>query len=235
MKESLFIVIPAFNEENTIGLLIREINKIVSCKIIVVDDASTDNTALVAKSEGAEVLSLALQLGNWGAIRTGLRFAYKKGCEIALTMDADGQHLPESLPFVIEHIKLNQSDVVIGSCLGRGNVIKRIIWLFFRKITFLKLNDLTSGLKAYNRNAVSKLLSDKTILFDYQDIGIILYLKRLGLKLSEVPVNMGKRLSGRSKIFYSWRAVFNYLLITGILCLTDMKMLGNPLQCQMKN
>ena len=218
------IIIPAFNEVQTIGSLIVEIkaaNK--EQQVIVVDDASTDGTREAALQAGAVVLSHTLHSGAWGAIRTGFRYAIKHGCQIAVTMDADGQHLPSSLESVIAPVKSNQADVVIGACPFRASKARIIAWTFFRKLSMLEINDMTSGLRAYSHEAVYSLLSGRTSLLDYQDIGVLLYLRQKNFTILEIPVTMSQRISGHSKIFSTWFAVFQYLMLTGILCLSKLK------------
>jgi glycosyltransferase involved in cell wall biosynthesis len=95
--EKTVILIPAFNEGATISEVIDEIRAICDFPILVIDDASTDNTAKQANLTGATVIPLPVQLGAWGATQTGLRYALRHGYEVAISMDADGQHEAGSL------------------------------------------------------------------------------------------------------------------------------------------
>jgi glycosyltransferase involved in cell wall biosynthesis len=185
---------------------------------VVIDDASSDSTAMVAREEGARLLPLLLRLGAWGATRTGIRYANQHSFEIAVTMDADGQHLPGSIGALIDPILSNRADVVIGSCTERGSIPRKLSWLFFRNITGLDVRDLTSGFRAYNAAAISTLMTADTALLDYQDVGILLALNKAGFRILEVPVRMCPRSSGHSRVFSSWWDVFRYLVITLILC-----------------
>jgi glycosyltransferase involved in cell wall biosynthesis len=224
MKNKLAVLIPALNEEKNIREVIRGVKKAITGEIVVIDDASTDSTALVARKEGVKVLPLLLRLGAWGATRTGIRYANNHLYEIAVTMDADGQHLPESIGSLIDPILLNQADVVIGSCTDRGSVPRKISWIFFRKITGLDVRDLTSGFRAYNAAALSVLMTADTALLDYQDIGVLLALNKAGFRILEVPVRMCPRTSGHSRVFSTWWDVFRYLVITLILSLSKVDM-----------
>jgi glycosyltransferase involved in cell wall biosynthesis len=224
MKNKLAVLIPALNEEKNIREVIQGVRKAITGEIVVIDDASSDSTARVAREEGAKVLPLLLPLGAWGATRTGIRYANQHQFEIAVTIDADGQHQPESIAALIAPILSNQADVVIGSCTERGSISRKLSWLFFRKITGLGVRDLTSGFRAYNAAAISKLMTSDTALLDYQDIGILLALNKAGFRILEVPVIMCPRSSGHSRVFSSWWDVFRYLVITLILCLSKAGM-----------
>jgi hypothetical protein len=221
-EKKLAVLIPALNEEKNIREVILGVKKAITGEIVVIDDASSDATARVAREEGAKVLPLLLRLGAWGAARTGIRYASQRFFEIAVTMDADGQHLPESIAALIDPIRLNQADVVIGSCTERGSAPRKLSWFFFRQITGLNVLDLTSGFRAYNASAMAAVMTADTALLDYQDIGVLLALNKAGFRILEVPVRMCPRSSGHSRVFSSWWDVFRYLVITLILCLSKL-------------
>ena len=217
------IIIPARNESSTIGNIVTKIKQITNFEVLVVDDASNDNTLEKAHEGGAVTLSLAIQLGAWGATRTGFRYALHNNYDYVITMDADGQHSTESIHLLMTEIQSSNSDVIIGSSTQRGNQYKKLAWYIFRKISLLNIMDLTSGLRIYNRSAVKVLLNNDTALFNYQDIGVLLTLKNSGFRITEVPVNMACRSVGRSKIFNSWFAILKYFLYTFILCIIKIK------------
>ena len=221
--EPIVILIPAKNEASTIGEVIAEINAKLSVTIIVIDDASTDDTASIARVAGAIVLPLPFSLGAWGAIQTGLRYASKCGFSTAITMDADGQHEAASIPTLIAPLSEEQCDVVIGSYPQRGSFLRQVAWAFFRQLSGVILKDLTSGLRAYNRSAITLLASRSATLLDYQDIGVLILLHRAGLQVLEMPITMRPRINGHSRIFNSWVAVSRYMWHTGILCLARFK------------
>lgn len=213
------VVIPAKNEEATIGTVVSKIKADLGAEILVVNDGSTDNTADVAVAAGAKVLSPVLPLGAWGATQTGIRYALKKGCDAVVTMDADGQHESAFVSEMHALIASGQADVVIGSCPQRGSAARQLAWALFRKMTGLGFEDLTSGFRIYNRAAMEVLASAEATLLDYQDIGVLIMLRKAGLEIKEYPVTMSERQTGKSRIFNSWFAVGWYLLQTGVLCL----------------
>jgi glycosyltransferase involved in cell wall biosynthesis len=222
MKNKLVVLIPALNEEKNIQDVIQGVKKSITSEIVVIDDASSDSTATIARKEGSKVLPLLFRLGAWGATRTGIRYANQHQFEIAVTMDADGQHLPDAIPELIDPILSHQADVVIGSCTERGSAPRKLSWFIFRKITGLDVRDLTSGFRAYNSAAMAAVMTSDTALLDYQDIGVLLALNKAGFRILEVPVSMCPRSSGHSRVFSSWWDVFRYLVITLVLCLSKM-------------
>ena len=217
--EPIVILIPAKNEVNTVAQVISTIKAHVAAKVVVIDDASTDKTASVARAAGAIVLPLPFSLGAWGAIQTGLRYAFKHGFNIAITMDADGQHEAESISTLLAPYVKGQCDVVVGAYPQRGSFLRRTAWLFFRKLSGIVLSDLTSGLRAYNRTAIKLLASPAATLLDYQDMGVLILLHKAGLRVIEKPILMYPRINGHSRIFSSWWAVVRYMFYTGILCI----------------
>jgi len=215
------IIIPAKNEAVTIKQVIHAIQARVNYTILVVNDASTDHTAHLARQAGAKVVSLCFSLGAWGAMQTGLRYAYKNGYAFAITLDADGQHDPVSLLSLLEPVQQQQADVVIGACPQRGNVLHRTAWSLFRRMSGVKLEDLTSGYRVYNQAAIALLASEAATLLEYQDLGVLMLVRSAGLHIQEVPAVMHPRQSGRSRVFRSWWTISRYMLHTAVLCIAQ--------------
>jgi len=231
--EPLIILIPAKNEAKTVGQIVSEVKARFAITVVVIDDASTDDTAKVARAAGAIVLPLPFSLGAWGAIQTGLCYASKHGFNTALTMDADGQHEAKSIHALLAPLASLQCDVVVGAYPQRGSLLRRFAWSFFRKVSGIALEDLTSGLRAYNRPAITLLASKAATLLDYQDMGVLILLHKAGLHVMETPILMYPRIAGHSRIFSSWWAVSQYMLHTGILCLARFKQ-SKKLPCHTK-
>jgi len=217
----LAIIIPAMNESGSIAGVLQSIKKQFDCMLIVVDDASSDTTALIAKRNGAVVLPHTINLGAWRATQTGIRYALKKGMDRVITCDADGQHPVEALLALIESAPKN-NDCTIGACTSRGSAGRHVAWRVFKRISGLHVSDLTSGLRLYSRPAMRVLASTQATMFEYQDVGVLLMLKKLNMACSEVTVEMKQREDGISRIFHSWFAVFKYLLYTLILSVTKI-------------
>lgn len=190
--------------------------------MVVIDDQSTDTSAALAAAAGATVLRLPLQLGAWGATQTGPRSAHAQGCERVITMDADGQHEPRGISAVIAPLIDGEADVCIGACPQRVSRARRVAWGYFRRLSGLVHEDITSGFRAYNRAAIETLTSPAATLLDYQDIGVLLILRRHGLRVREVAVTMQPRASGKSHVFASWWKVAQYMVVTSLLSLAGI-------------
>ena len=211
------IVIPSRNEATTIGAVVRGVRDEGYSDVLVVDDGSTDDTGRIARESGAFVLRAPLAQGAWGAMQTGIRYAVRHNFTSVITMDADGQHLPQQIGRLFRAAA--HADVVIGACTQRGSAARKFAWAFFRRLTGFSLDDLTSGFRLYDARACLVLTGHEATLIDYQDLGVLLLLRNSGLTISEVDVEMAPRVDGISRIFYSWWAVLRYMLETTVLCL----------------
>jgi glycosyltransferase involved in cell wall biosynthesis len=197
------VLIPAHNEQATVGAIVAQVRQLWNCPVVVIDDCSSDATGHIARAAGATVLPLTLQLGAWGAIQTGLRYALRQGYRTAITLDADGQHQPEDIGQLLQPLGAGTADVVIGAFPERASRARQLAWSYFRWLTGLELEDITSGFRAYNHAAMIVLASGEASLLDYQDVGVLLILRRRGLRTIEVPVAMQPALHRKSRL---WRS-----------------------------
>jgi len=216
------VIIPAFNEEASIAAVINSVHQRSTATVIVVDDASQDNTISVARHAGARVICLPQRLGAWGAVQTGLRYALKNDYPVAITLDADGQHEPAFIPTLLHPITQDHADVVIGAAPARVSNARRLAWRWFRLLTRLQIEDITSGFRAYNRSAMRIMVRATASLLDYQDVGVLLMLRNGGQRIIEVPVAMRARDHGKSRVFSSWLIVAKYMTHTSLLSLARM-------------
>lgn len=211
------VVIPARNESGDIENVISKVIKTTGFPVLVVDDASEDDTAERARAAGALVMPLAVQLGAWSATQAGLRYAQKKEFEFVISMDADGQHEPAALPRLMKPILENQADIVIGCCTMRGSKLRQFAWRLMKLVSGLSHEDLTSGFRVYDRRAIDALAVREATLLEFQDVGVLFLLQAERLRISEVEVDMPPRTSGISRIFHSWSSVIYYMSYTLLL------------------
>ena len=218
----LLAVIPARNEASTVAEVVRGVIAATGADVLVVNDASEDATARVAAHAGATVIDLPCRLGAWGAAQTGMRYAQRRGYGLVLTLDADGQHHPQELPALLAEQQRSGANVVIGTFAQRLSLAKRLAWRYFRLLTGIGVQDFTSGLRVYDRRAVRTLASRHASLLDYQDLGVLMLLRKNGLSLHELPTVMSPRRQGGSRVFSSWRMVARYMLHTTVLCFAQI-------------
>lgn len=211
------VVIPARNEAVALADIVRR-SRAQGLRTIVVDDASSDGTSEIAKRAGARVLRMPFHVGSWVATQCGIRYGLNAGYEYVVTLDADGQHHPEEIEKLLAVVNAdNAPNVVIGACPERCNKRRRLAWSLLRLLSSLKVRDLTSGFRIYDRKACQALQCHSCTLLEYQDVGVLLHLRDHGIKVSEIQVAMQERLNGASRIFKSWPAVVYYLLYSSLL------------------
>jgi len=140
-----------------------------------------------------------------------------------ITLDADGQHDPQSIPDLIQSHKETKANVIIASYTERGNLSRQLAWSFFKRIAGFNINDLTSGFRLYDHKALEIIASKEATLLEYQDVGVLLLLGKHHLSLFEIDTLMAVRSNGESRIFKSWLHISYYLFYTSVLCLSKIK------------
>ena len=205
-------MIPAFNEEQALPPLLREVRSQLQeirtqAEILVVDDGSTDRTAEVASESGARVVRLCRNLGIGGAVQTGLRVALREGFDCAVQLDGDGQHPPSELGKLLETQQASDPpDLVVGTrFLSKNNfrstALRRVGAWWMRvllRVLGLHVTDPTSGFRLYGRRALT--LFDQTYPYDYPEPEALALARAARLRVSEVPVMMRERQGGASSI-----------------------------------
>lgn len=198
-------IIPAFNEEKSIGDIVQEVKRYVD-QVLVVDDNSTDNTKKIARLHGATVICHSEKKGVGAAIKTGITYAKKLKLNIVITIDADGQHKPKDIPRLIQPIIAGDADFVLGSrfLYGQPTNMPQIKKKGNRLITFItsllagvKLTDTQTGFRAFNRKVLLSLnlVSDFTYTQE-----MILAVCDNGYRCVEVAIQMCTRRYGKSKV-----------------------------------
>ncbi len=221
----LTIIIPAYNEEAVIGQVVERTRATKpECDIVVVDDGSTDNTALVARRAGARVVRHPYNKGNGAAVKTGIRAA--RG-EVILLLDADGQHSPENIDRLLEFI--GPYDLVVGSRTGDSDTAKfRNFgnWVFSKLASYLvemKVPDPTSGFRCFKRDKVMEFIHLLPNQYSYPTTTTMSFIKA-GYNVQHVPIKFERRQGGKSHI-RPWRDGLKFITI-----ILKMITLFNPIK-----
>jgi glycosyltransferase involved in cell wall biosynthesis len=188
MKEKIIAVIPALNEEKTIGKIIADLKK-HSDEIIVVDDASTDKTSQIARENSATVIKHQTNQGYDKTIDDGFKEAAKKDATIIFTFDADGQHNPDDIPKILNPIRENQADIVAGVRPRHQRISERIFANYSKKK--IGISDPLCGIKAYDVEIYKKIgYFDKL-----NSIGteLLFNAHKNGYRIKEIEIEMNKR------------------------------------------
>lgn len=204
----LIAVIPAYNEESTVGGVVSQIQRACPslAEVVVVDDGSADDTAEKATAAGATVLRLPVNLGYGAALRLGFRYAASRQWDYALVLDADGQHAAADIPALLAASR-SGADLVLGSrfhpdCAEHypvSRIRRAAMRLVSRVLRFRRgvvLTDPTSGFWAMSRPCVE--LFSQQLPAGYLDnlLGLSIA-ARAGLAIHEVPVAMAPRQGGQ--------------------------------------
>ena len=201
------IIVPCYNEQETIAELYDEITGKTSYDVIVVNDCSIDNSREILRNKKIPHLDLPLNLGIGGAVQTGYRYALQRGYDIAVQLDGDGQHDPEQVVTIITPIEQGNADLVIGSRyidkVGfQSSAMRRAGIRFFKLLIYIisgkRITDATSGFRAANRKTMK--LFDKYYASDYPEPESNALALKSKLRVCEVPVTMRERQGGTSSI-----------------------------------
>ena len=219
-QSKISVIIPAYNEAETIGTLVSSIRSLYpDADIIVIDDGSSDNTADVANAAGAEVYSHPYNIGNGAAIKTGIR---KASGDVLVFMDGDGQHNPQDIAELLKYIP--EFDMVVGArsmgdqaSLGRAFANKAYNW-FASYVAKFPIKDLTSGFRAVKSNIAKSFVYLLPNTYSYPAT-LTLGVLRSGMSVKYVPIKMQKRKTGKSNIKLIQDGVRFFMIITRICTL----------------
>lgn len=231
---SVLVCIPAFNEEKIIGKIVTECFK-YSNQVVVCDDGSADKTFEEAELAGAICLKHKKNLGKGGALKTLFDYAKNVNFDIIVTIDGDGQFLPEEIPKLIRPIENSTVDIVIGNRFDGASEMpnyrkfgNKILDKMTNLASELPIEDSQSGYRAYSRKAIEK------IKFDMNGFGsdaeILIDASKKGFKISEENVkviyNTGMKTSTKNPISHSGEVVTSLLEIIAIK--SPLKFIGIP-------
>jgi dolichol-phosphate mannosyltransferase len=198
----IIVIIPAYNEERKVGRVVQKVLKYNSSlvdEVLVVNDASNDETSIEAEKAGATVVSHKNNMGAGSAIRTGIIYAIKKRYDVCVTMGADDQDNPSEIPRLIEPILNDEYDFVQGSRylnyqrtvnmpLSRA-ITTRLYTLFFRFVSGFPVTDGSNGFRAFRISIFERINISQENLNKYGlEPYIFLQVIKRGFKVKEVPV-----------------------------------------------
>jgi glycosyltransferase involved in cell wall biosynthesis len=212
------VFIPAWNEADSVATVIAGVReRLPDADVLVVDDGSTDETTARAAGAGATVASLPFNQGLGAALQTGYLYALREGYDFCAHLDADGQHPPAEVARLLDEVRADRADLVIGSryrepaAAGEGTegvvgddykptLSRRIgtsVFRFFLTLaTRQRFTDTTSGMRAANRRVME--LFSENYSPDFAEIESLQLAVRQGLRVEEVPVRMLERVGGSS-------------------------------------
>lgn len=204
-RSSTLVIVPAWNEGESVGPTVREIRaQPEGWDILVVDDGSHDDTAQRAREAGATILSLPFNLGVGGAMRAGFRYAQRHGYTRAIQVDADGQHNPRDIAAVLDG--LESADISIGARFADvGNYAARgprwwamrMLATVLSRIAGTRLTDVTSGFRAANVRAIDQYVVYYPAEYLGDTVDSLVNALHAGLTVVQVPVAMRPRAAGR--------------------------------------
>ena len=203
------VIIPAYNEEETIASVISALHCAVpGYDIVVIDDGSHDRTAnIVRKLDRVELVSMPYNVGIGAAMQTGFKYAYRKGYDIAIQCDADGQHPPDQIERLVERLERGDADLVVGSRYVADSEYtpsfsrrlgKSLLSRWVDAVIGGGITDTTSGFRAVNRRAIKMFC--RHYPEDYPEAEALVIVHKSGLHAVEVPVDMNPRQGGSTSI-----------------------------------
>lgn len=222
--KKLILIIPAYNEEDCLAYTIQEIEKYkrehslsFMLDYIVVNDGSKDRTAEIARELKVKLLDLPVNLGLTGGFMTGMKYAVRNAYDYALQFDADGQHLPEFIPNMVEEAEKG-ANVVIGSRFvsqKRPNSLRMLGNVLISsaiKITTGKvINDPTSGMRLFDQKAMVFYITHSNMTPEPETISFMMKKK---FRVEEVQVEMQDRVAGES--YLNLRRSIQYMVRVAI-------------------
>ena len=221
--KKIIVVIPAYNEDENIGNLLRKIPPKVfdyEVETLVIVDGSTDNTEEVVRALGFPVAKNNINRGGGSALKVGYQISFSINAEIIVTLDADGQHQPEEIERLVKPIIEGKADFVSGSrILGSyeklGYIRRAGIFFFNKAISILLRRRITDCSNAFRALKTSELRKLDLKEDQFHTSELIINAVRKGIRFKEVPVTILKRQGGETKkpgvVKYGWgfaRAIF---------------------------
>ncbi len=226
----VLVILPAYNEEKAIVNTITSLKKVkesVELDYVIINDCSKDSTRKICEKNKFNIINLPINLGIGGAVQTGYKYAFEHGYDIAIQMDADGQHNPAYIPELIKEIVAG-NDMAIASRFieKRGfqsiairrvgiNLYSMLIKLFSGKV----IKDTTSGFRAVNKRIIKYFALNYPV--DYPEPETNAILAKSKCKIAEIPVEMNERDGGKSSITF-FKSFYYAIKVTLAVIITSL-------------
>lgn len=208
MRRDLLVVVPAYNEAATLAAVVAETREALDdATIVVVDDASTDDTPALLPALGVRWVALPARVGTGAAVRTGLRYGVERGFTTAVRLDGDGQHRPADIPRLLAPVALGAADAVQGTRYGgshgyRSHGVRRagqrVLGRALSIAVGRQVTDPTSGFWVFGPRAMPLLARHHPS--GYPEPELLLLLHAHALRVTEVGVQMRPRVAGRTSL-----------------------------------
>jgi len=191
--DKICILIPAYNARNTLGLVLKKIEPLKS-DVVVVDDGSSDETKRLALENRVQLLEHPLNLGKGAALRTGFQYILQRDYQVVITLDADGQHDPAEIPFLLRIFQSVKPDILIASRAMEFDKMTflRRFWnrLGVKAVSRLCHSDITDSQSGFRliRTEVLKALNLSTSGFE-TELELLIKACKRGFSVLSVPIN----------------------------------------------
>jgi glycosyltransferase involved in cell wall biosynthesis len=219
------VLIPALNEAETVGHVVKTVIDELGADVLVIDDGSSDGTAAAARAAGASVFVHPFNIGVGGAIRTGLRYASSSGHLRVLQIDADGQHPPSEAARLVARLDQGDVDLVVGSRFAAGYEVSalrrfsmRLLSRMVSRRVGVTITDTTSGFRAFGPLAVEVFAAAYPSAYLSDTVEALLIAADRGLRVAEVDVRMSPRLGGAPSSG-RWRSLWHLQRIVLVVLL----------------
>lgn len=203
----VLVVVPAFNEAESLGSVVSRIREI-GFQVVVVDDGSEDQTSDVARAAGARVLTLPINLGVGGALQCGFRYAIENGYQVVVQCDADGQHSPDHISSLVQALTESGASLVIGSRFRSldnklmpsavRRIPMRLMAAIASRATGTTITDATSGFRAIRRPLLDEFAEHFPVHYLGDTFEALCGAGKAGYEVVEIGVPMAERQHGKS-------------------------------------
>ncbi len=211
---NILAIVPAYNEAQCIKNTIEELTACCpNIDYLVINDGSRDNTADICRREHFNYLNVPINCGLSSGFQAGMKYAHRHGYEAVVQFDADGQHRPESIMPMYEHMHITNADIVIASRFcdgtrptGARGAGSKLISALIKLFAHVKIYDPTSGMRMFN----AKLINAYAHSFDLApEPDALAFFARKGAHIEEIPTVMRERQGGES--YFNLKSIIAYM------------------------